>query len=207
MGGGAETVKTKRLAVLDTSQSQAAVSDGTCAQQRGRLGIGKGVRNRVGEVLAHHGVLGIAARRIAAGGLEVRAQVLLILLAELAAAACRMDPGDSHAVALLESAGSASSPHHSSHNLVSQYHGEPLRRRPPLDLIEVRMAEAADSDLDQDLSLTGFGFRQIHKSQRFPVLAQVDCLLQNHCFHNILSSSDLPFVQDSCSLLKLSHSR
>ena len=100
---------------------------------------------------SHSHELGIAAVGVAAGRLELVAEVLFAPPAEAACPARGVNPGNADPVAEPESPRSGTQGRDPSHHLMAQDDRQPRRRHPPLDLVELRVAHAACMYLDQQL--------------------------------------------------------
>ena len=98
------------------------------------------------------------------GGAKVGAEVLAPLAAIVAAAAGGEDPGDPHPVADPKDHALPKGCH-PPHHLVAGDDRQPRRRRPPLDLVQLRVADAADRDPDENLPDAGLGHRQLDRLQ------------------------------------------
>ncbi|MCU0836247.1 MAG: hypothetical protein MUC77_17740 [Chromatiaceae bacterium] len=77
-----------------------------------------------------------------------------------------MDPADTHPIAQVEAGGPHPQPIHAPDHLVTRHHREPRRRGPALDLIELRVADAARRDANPDLALTRHGLGQLDWLER-----------------------------------------
>jgi hypothetical protein len=143
---GAEPEQAQHLAWADAADPQRAVADDPGAQQRRSLDVAQAVRKRIDEVGAGNDTLGIAAVDRPPGELGQLAEVLAAAQAVAAAAACAGQPRQAHPLA------GAGDP---SHHLVPDDH----RRSPHLEVaagdLQVGAADAAGTDLDQQLALAG----------------------------------------------------
>ena len=96
-GGAAEAVEADALAALDARDAQAAEADDSGAEQRrGDDGVEAG-GERIGEIGAHRGELGVAAVDGVAGEDGMVAEIFHVVAAEPAIAVDAADPGDADA--------------------------------------------------------------------------------------------------------------
>jgi hypothetical protein len=124
--------------------------------------------NRKDEALVGDRPLGVAAVDVVAGEAGVLTEVLAAALAVAAGAVGPAEPGDSDAVALVESGGALSARGDPTHDLVA---GNQRQLRPvelAVDDVEVSAADAARMDLDHDLPETRPRVREVLRLERCP---------------------------------------
>ena len=134
--------------------------------------VGEDLRDGVGEGLGHGHEFRIAAVRVTARGAESCAEVLVAGAAGVADPAGPVDPADPDPFADPEPSGMRPPGGDRAHDLVPRDDRKGGRRRPPLDLVELRMADAAGGHGDEDLPLTGHRFRQLDRNQRRRVFGE-----------------------------------
>ena len=135
------------------------------------------------ERFRHGDQLGISSVDVAPGRPELIAEVLFPPLAELAVPARRVDPGDSDTIVNTEQAGSFSQGFHPSHHLVTGDDRQPWRRRPPLDLVELRVADATGAHPNENLAGSGYRVRPVGGHKRRPVVPHRAQGLEQHGTH------------------------
>ena len=149
-GGAAEAEEADALAGLDAGDAQAAEADDAGAEQRrGVDGVEAGGQ-RVGEVGAGEGVLGVAAVDGVAGEDGVVAEVLHAVAAEPAVAVDAADPGDADARAERKLGGGAVDDF--ADDLMAGDDARVERRKVALDDVEVGAADAAGEDAEEDVA-------------------------------------------------------
>src|SRR5262249_42840252 len=141
---------------LRLGEAEPAVHGVAGAEDRRRLLVGHVLRDQHRGVGARGHELRVAALRLDARALAVRAEHRLAAQAPLAAAAGVLDPGHAHAVADLALGDARSDLHDVAHGLVAQRARE-LRRDVALGDVHVGVAQAAGLDADEDLARTGLG--------------------------------------------------
>jgi hypothetical protein len=98
-GGGSEAEEADALAGLCACYAKAAEADDSGAEERGYVGVVEGVGERVDEVGADEGVLGVASVDGVAGEDGIVAEVFFVADAEGTGAVGATDPGDAYACA------------------------------------------------------------------------------------------------------------
>src|SRR3972149_10938644 len=94
MTRGSKTREAKAFSIAKACKPQGAVSDRAGAKQGRGFGVVEGLRNRVGEGRPDREFLRVAAVDVAAGGPELRAQVLPARKTKLARPPGGGDPSD-----------------------------------------------------------------------------------------------------------------
>ena len=161
VGRGAETGEAEIPAVGKSGEAERPVADRPRAEKRRRLRIGEDLRDGMGESLRNGHELRVAAVYIPARGAKLRAEVFVSGAAGVADAAGPVNPAHAHAVSRTETPDVRSQAGDATDDLVSWDNGNGGRRRPPFDLVDLRVADAADGHADQDLALTGRRFRRL----------------------------------------------
>src|SRR3989337_595735 len=100
MTGGSKPRQAKAFSVAKACKPQGAVSDRAGAKQGRGFGVVEGLRNRVGEGRPEREVFRVAAVDVAAGGPELRTQVLPARKTKLARPAGGGDPSDADPIPL-----------------------------------------------------------------------------------------------------------
>src|SRR5206468_10456830 len=113
-----------------------AIANRARAQERRRLCIGERSRNWVSEILADGYVFGVATVRVAAGRVELRAQVFLTRAAKLARLVGRENPGDANALACAKTTSVSAEHDDAPDDLVSERQRETRGRHPPFDFVQ-----------------------------------------------------------------------
>ena len=147
----------------------------------------------MGERLGHGHPLGIAAVGVAAGRPELVAEVLFAPPAEFAGPARREDPGDADPVAEPEAARPRAQGLDPPDDLMAEDDRQARRRRPPLDLVQLGVADAAGVYLDQQLALGRDRIGKIGQLQRRRIVRQRTEGIQHHGSH----LAQPPFRDDS----------
>src|SRR5262245_20821838 len=154
VGRGAEAVDAEPPARRNVAALERAVADDPRAEQGRRLGVAEYGRQRVGERLRHHRVVGEAAVGVIAGELRSLAEVLAPAPARLAGAARPAKPRDPDAVPGVEAAGFGAHGLDPSDDLVARHDGRAKEWQVALDDVQVGAAYAARDDGNQDLVRT-----------------------------------------------------
>jgi len=183
MAGCAESAQAQIPAVLQAGQPEGAIAHCAGAQQRRRLRIRKKSGNGMGEDLRHRQIRSISAVMVSAGRFKVRAQVLSAAAAVGAGAAGGMNPGDAGPVVEGEFLHLAADRDHPADDLMPRNQGQMGGRRPPLDFIDLSVADPAYGNREQKLVLCDNRLRPIDEAQRLVVAGERAELFQDHCFH------------------------
>ena len=158
-------------------KTQGAITDESGAHQRrqkGGIGIGVELKAiaRVGRA-----ILGIAASEVVAGeGGEV-AEVFLLIKTIAAGSACGTKPGNTHPHAGLEPIDASTPSHHVPYDLMAGNERQFRMLEVAVDNMQVRTADPARLDPDEDLSRTGFWVGNHLKVQ------SLSRSMKNHRFH------------------------
>ena len=165
VGGAPEAVDAEPPARRQVGPPERPVADDARAQEGGRLLVGEGRRDDVGEGLVDHQVLGVPAVEVPAGEAGVEAQVLPARHTEAAHPAGVGQPRDAHPVARREAGAPVARPVDHAHHLVARDHQVAGGRQVPLGQVEVGPADAAHRDPDPDLARTRLGDRTLHPGE------------------------------------------
>ncbi len=179
MPGPPEAGEAQNLAVGDARQLQSPVTDGARAQKRGGLDVGETFRYRIRIALIDADVLGITAIGIPAGCEELAAQVLV------GAAARTVDPADTDPIANVEAPCAIALRLDGADDLVTRHDREARRRRAALDLVELRVTDAAGRDFDQNLAVGRLRARYVSELERLGVVEHRAGLLEQHRSHDV----------------------
>src|SRR6185436_7365667 len=164
VGGGAEAVEPEALAF--SRQPERAVADQPGAEQRRGVVIRKAIGDREAEALVRHGALGIAAIDVIAGELRVLAQVLAARAAVTAGAVGAAEPGDAYPVTGRKAVGARPRFEDRSDDLVPEDQRQLRLVQLSVEDVQVRAADAAHRDVDQDLAVGGRRLRELTLRQR-----------------------------------------
>ncbi len=185
MRGAAEAVKPDGRTGADFGALDRAKADYPRAQKR-RCGlVTEPVRDRVGEILAHHDELGIAAIVIVTREPGVQAEIFAAAPAIRALAAGLAKPCDTDTRARAgktRAFGAASDDR--SDDLVAGNDSRMARRQVALGDVEVGAANAAGLDTDENLARARFGVRKLDRAQRIGF--DRGGRVYSHRFHDIV---------------------
>ena len=156
---GAEAVDPQPRAgpVVEAAATQAAIADDPGAQQRRDLLVGEVLRQRIDEVRGGRHVFGEPAVACPPGELGSLAEVLAPPRAKAAHTAGAVQPRDTDAFARRLD---------DPDDLVPGDHRRATYRQLPLDYVQVGPADTAGADVDQQVSVRGFGGLDIFDPQR-----------------------------------------
>ncbi len=197
MPGPAESRECEDVTVVDSGQTQRPVPDTTGAQKRCRLGIGEGIRDRVGVVLGHGHEFSIAAVDIAPGGAKSRREILRIT------AVRGVNPAHADPVANRVLPAAVTESGDTADDFVPGHDGQHRGRRAPFDFVQFCVAYTADRDLDKQLPGGRGRLWKIRGYKRLADLVEAADRLQNH---GPQSTAPLPPCSDSiwCAGIQLS---
>ncbi len=158
-GGAAEAVEADTLAALDSGDAQAAEADDAGAEQRGGDDGVEAGGERIGEIGADGGELGVAAVDRVAGEDGVVAEVLHAVTAEPAIAVNAADPGDAGARADGQVCGCAFNDF--ADDLMAGDDARVEGRKIALDDVEIGAADAAGDDFEENFAGLRLGARDV----------------------------------------------
>ena len=150
--GRAKPVHAQRATGLDAGNPQRAEPDDAGAEQRGKVQSAGILGQSVDEILVGGHVFGITAIHHPAGEDGPLAEVFAAGAAKLAHAAGMVQPGHSHAGALLEAGGARPAPLHHADYLVARDQGRFALLQLALHHVQVGAANPAGLDADQHLA-------------------------------------------------------
>ena len=185
MARGAETGEAEIPAVGKTGETERPVADRARTEQRGRLLIAEDPGDGVGKGRGDGHELRVPAVNIAARCAKLRAEVLVPKTAGVARAAGPVDPAHTDAISRTETSGVRSRGGDAPDDLMSQDDWKDRRRGPPLDLVQLRVADAADRDGNQQFTLAGDRRRDLRRDQRLRIFRKTGNAVQNHRFHGL----------------------
>lgn len=163
---GPEAVDAQPAARRQRTAAQRPVADDARAQQRRQLGRVLPVGERIGVVRRDEGRRGEAAVGVPAGVPGGRAEVLAAGAAVPAPAAGAPQPGPAGPVADPEPGDRVAGGGHPADDLVPRYGLRAPRRQVPLGQVQIRTADPARLDVEQQLPRAGFRQRAPYRRQR-----------------------------------------
>ena len=128
-------------------------------------------------------ILGVAAVGVPAGGAEIGAEVLVAGSRQTRSAAGGMDPGHPDPLARRQAARPLAAGRHPADHLVAEDDRQARRGRPPLDLVQLGVADAAGGHADEDLSGAGNGLGQLGRLQGARVVPELSEAAKDHRSH------------------------
>jgi hypothetical protein len=164
VGRRAEAIEAEALRV--PGEAQRPVPDHPGAEQRRDLLVRMGLRKREGEALVGARQLGVAAVAVVPGEAGAVAEVLPPGQAIAAGAVRPAEPGNADPIALLEALRILSTTHDGADDLVPQDQRQLRLGQLAVHDVQVGAADAAGSDLDQDLARARLGVRDVRRAQR-----------------------------------------
>src|ERR1041385_3078462 len=195
MAEPADSENSQPLAGCEPRLLERAINRYPGAEQRSSFNGGDAVRNSGGVTGRGLDVLGKAAVNGAACDLLPGAEVFKTGAAELAFAACPVDPWNAHAVANLEFAHAAAGFGHAARDLVS---GDEWNFCDPAELlpiafddVQVRMADTTGFHLDQDFAFAGDGPLDLFNHQGLLYFVQ-DCGLHRFLLRSCGADRSFP---------------
>ena len=182
----AEAEKSHPLAFLHAGNAQRAKTDDAGAKQRRGVQVIEAGRQRMDEIGARDGELGVAAVDRVAGEVWRVAEIFLAAAAVGAGAVDPAHPGDADARAERQIARGASQ--NFADDLVAGNDFVAYRGQLALDDVEVGAADAADADFEQYLARFRLGLRDILDRQR--ALGDFFRRVEDGGFHEGLSARE-----------------
>ena len=196
MGRRPETDEPEPLARLDFAQLEGPVADYASAQKRRCFLILENIRYGIGIICGDDHVFGIAAILMIAGEPGIGTEILGSPAAIRTCRVCGKEPGYSYSIPFLKTSCILSSPLYSSYNLMAGDDRDSGLGEIPFDRVEIRVANAAHVDPDQDVFRTRLRDRKVGQFQRIFLCGSKS--LQDHGLHGIFHYL---FLSSFCCLI------
>src|SRR5579883_2714762 len=155
MAGRTEAVDAQTAALTDSGKAERTKTDDAGAEQGRGLIVGKTLRNGIDKILARDGVFGIAAIDGVAGEGRVIAEIFRAGTTILASAISAVQPGDSDARSFFEAASVRPIFLDHADDLMAGNHGRLARRQFALDNVQVRAANSAGVNANENFTTAG----------------------------------------------------